>query len=80
MIKKTMYDMNLNEQGIVEKVNVKTTMKRRLLDLGLTPGTRVEKLFINYGNSLTAYNIRGAVIALREEDSKNIWIRSLNYE
>lgn len=49
-------------------------MKRRLLDIGLIEGTTVECLFQSFSKDPIAYLIRGAVIALRREDSKKITI------
>ncbi|MDD2361408.1 MAG: FeoA family protein [Oscillospiraceae bacterium] len=50
------------------------SMRRRLQDIGLIEGTRVECLQISPGGDPIAYLIRGAVIALRLEDSSNILI------
>ncbi|MGN1098142.1 MAG: ferrous iron transport protein A [Clostridia bacterium] len=47
-------------------------MKRRLIDLGLVEGTRVSPLFESLSGNPRAYCIRGAVIALRNEDAKLI--------
>lgn len=49
-------------------------MRRRLQDIGLVQGTRVECLQKNFTGDLAAYLIRGAAIALRAEDSQNILV------
>ena len=41
---------------------------RRLLDIGLTKGCRVECLHVSPFGDPAAYEVRGAVIALRRED------------
>jgi DtxR family Mn-dependent transcriptional regulator len=43
--------------------------RRRLLDLGLLPGTRVEAVMISPSGDPTAYRIRDALIALRREQA-----------
>lgn len=48
--------------------------KRRLLDLGLTPNTIVTTERKSPSGNPIAYNIRGAVIALRKEEAKNVII------
>ena len=53
------------------------SMRRRLQDLGLIEGTRVECLQRSPSGDPTAYLIRGAVIALREEDSSKIMVRAV---
>ncbi len=50
--------------------------RRRLLDLGLVPGSRVQREFSSPMGSPVAYAVRGAVIALRESQARNIFIRS----
>jgi DtxR family Mn-dependent transcriptional regulator len=47
--------------------------RRRLLDLGLVPGTLVEPELVGPGGDPVAYRIRGALIALRKDQSR--WIQ-----
>lgn len=68
----TLKDLNINDYGIVKEVNSNSNIKRRLLDIGLTPGTKVECILENPGKNLKAYMIRGTLIALRNDDSKDI--------
>ena len=51
--------------------------RRRMLDLGLVQGTTVEALQKSPSGNPVAYFIRGAVIALREIDAKNVRVRYL---
>jgi DtxR family Mn-dependent transcriptional regulator len=46
--------------------------RRRLLDLGLVPGTEVWAELESAGGDPTAYRVRGALIALREDQAR--WI------
>jgi DtxR family Mn-dependent transcriptional regulator len=46
--------------------------RRRLLDLGFVPGTKVEVEMVSPAGDPTAYRIRGAVIALRQEQARLI--------
>ncbi|MDX1383358.1 MAG: iron dependent repressor, metal binding and dimerization domain protein [Thermoanaerobaculia bacterium] len=48
--------------------------RRRMLDLGLIPGTRVLAEIRSPGGDPTGYRIRGAVIALRREQADQIQI------
>ena len=52
-------------------------MRRRLLDIGLTPGVAVECLGISPGGDPRAFLIRGAVLALRREDCRGIILRRM---
>ncbi len=52
--------------------------RRRLLDLGLTPGTLVECSFPSPMGEPTAYRVRGALIALRKEQGDEIEIEAVS--
>lgn len=49
--------------------------RRRMLDLGLIQGTNVEALQKSPSGDPVAYYIRGAVIALRNEDARKILVK-----
>ena len=49
------------------------SQRRRLLDLGVVPGTIVDVVFESAAGDPVAYNIRGALIALRREQAD--WIQ-----
>ncbi len=48
--------------------------RRRLLDLGLVPGTRVTSELRGPSGDPTAYRIRGALIALRHDQASHIFV------
>ncbi len=50
--------------------------RRRLLDLGVTPGTRIEPELSNMFGKTRAYRVRGTLIALRHEQAREVWVRS----
>lgn len=72
MIKMSLDNTKLGDKIIVKRILNDSSIKRRLLDIGLTPGTEIERVLENYGGNLVAYMIRGALIAIRNEDAKNI--------
>lgn len=51
-------------------------MRRRLLDMGLTPGARIECVGVSPGGDPRAFLVRGAVLALRREDCLSIILRT----
>ena len=65
-------DMQIGNKGIITKLNVNENIKRRLQDLGLIEGTYIECILKSPFNDPSAYLIRGALIAIRKEDSQNI--------
>jgi DtxR family Mn-dependent transcriptional regulator len=54
--------------------------RRRLLDLGLTPGTRVEVALGNPFGEPRAFRVRGTTIALRNQQTDHIWVKPLAAE
>lgn len=50
--------------------------RRRMLDLGIIQNTNIEILQKSPYGDPTAYFIRGAVIALRDEDAKKIIVKT----
>ena len=68
--------MNLKEgeRARVSSLLSRGRMRRRLQDIGLIEGTEVECVQKSPAGDPVAYRIRGALIALRSEDSSNILV------
>lgn len=49
--------------------------RRRFLDLGLTPGTKIAPELKNSFGDPRAYRVRGTLIALRDDQAKMVWVR-----
>ncbi len=60
--------------AIVTRLLTHGSMRRRLLDIGLTAGTRVECVGRSPSGDPSAYLIRGAVIAIRSDDCRDVII------
>ena len=69
-------DINPGERAVVYRLNSSGSMRRRMLDIGLVENTSVECLGRSPGGDPTAFLIRGAVIAIRSEDCKDILIKA----
>jgi len=52
-------------------------MRRRLLDLGFTPGARVRPDLSTFAGDPRAYRVRGTTIALRREQSARVLVRAV---
>ena len=60
------------EREFVQDLRTEGAMRRRLLDIGLVKNTPVECIGRSPCGDPSAFLIRGAVIAIRAEDSANI--------
>nr|WP_123610699.1 FeoA family protein [Mobilisporobacter senegalensis] len=65
-------EVEIGAMAKVENILAKDILKERLLALGLTKGSFVEVLRKGPKDNLTVYKIRGAMIALRKEESSLI--------
>ncbi len=67
-------DINPGEKAKVLQLLSTGSIRRRLLDIGLIENTEIECIGKSPSGDPTAFLIRGAVIAIRSEDLKNILI------
>jgi len=67
-------DLKSGETAKVTSLLTTGSMRRRMLDIGLIEGTEVECIQKSPMGDPVAYLIRGAVIAIRSEDSNKILI------
>lgn len=72
-----MCDMIPGQSGIVASLEKGSPIARRLMDLGLVEGSRVKCLGKSLWRDPAAYEICGAVIALRREVCQNVMIREI---
>lgn len=71
---KILSDAKVGDMVTVKQNDASDSLKERLLALGLTRGTNIEVLRKGPKNNLTVFRIRGAMIALRREESRFIEI------
>ena len=71
-------DLRDGECGAVYSLTGCGGLRQRLLDLGFVEGARVKRLFSAPSGNPAAYQIRGAVIAIRASDAAGITV--MKYE
>ena len=71
----TLDKIPIGSKCTVLSLNASDTIRRRFLDLGLIYGTTIEVLQVSPSGNPVAYFIRGAVIALRNEDACKILVK-----
>lgn len=72
---KSLDEMRPGEQAGIAAVAGKPAIRRRLIDIGLVEGTKIECVGKSPFGDPKAFLVRGAVIAIRSEDCKNILIK-----
>lgn len=71
----TLNKISTGEFAVVEAVDTALSLKQRLYDIGLVPGTKVKVVHQSPSGNPRAYLIRGSVIALRNCDAEKIIVR-----
>ena len=62
-------EIEVGKVAYIKEITKESNITRRLLDIGLIPGTRIECVLKSPMQNPKAYMIRGAVIAIRNEDA-----------
>lgn len=62
------------QQAVIVALEHSGVQRRRLMDLGFVPGTQIEVALKNPLGDPTAYLVRGAVIALRRVQARQIQV------
>ncbi|MGI6514431.1 MAG: FeoA family protein [Syntrophomonadales bacterium] len=71
-------DLPAGSAGCITSVEVGGLLRRRILDLGMIPGTQVRCVRKAPWGDPVALQVRGSIIALRAEDLKRIKVSPLN--
>lgn len=74
----TLASLRPGERGVVQSLRCTGLTRRRLLDLGMVPGTEVEAVMVSPNGDPVAYQVRGTLLALRREDAESVEIRRVN--
>ena len=79
---KTLSSLRMGDKGTVIGIGkvLRGQQRRRLMDLGIVPGTEVEVQLQGFTGDPTAYKVRGTVIALRKEQTDKIYIKDVDGE
>jgi len=76
---RTLATLQRGEEAVVSSVSgaCRGLQRRRLLDLGLVPGSRIRAEMVSATGDPTAYRVRGATIALRRQQAEWIYVESV---
>lgn len=70
----TLNEVKKNQTVKVLNINCENALKQRLQDLGLIKNTKITPIFVSPLGDPIAYEFRGNIIAIRNEDSQKIFI------
>lgn len=67
-----LHSLRPGETAVVKCLNSKGALRRRLLDMGIVEGTKVECLGVSPGGDPKAFLVRGSMLAIRDRDCRDI--------
>ncbi|MEG1495093.1 MAG: FeoA family protein [Bacilli bacterium] len=67
--------LKIGDKAVVKELCSNSSIKRRLLDIGLIDGTQVECALKSPFSNPKAYIIRGTLMAIRNEDAAHILVQ-----
>ena len=76
---KKLSDLKIGESGKVIAISkaIRGQQRRRLLDLGIVPGTRIKAEIESLGGDPTGYRVKGATIAIRKNQASQVFIKNI---
>lgn len=69
---KTLKDLRPGEKGKVSNLGEKGPIRKRLMDMGITPGVVIEVVKVAPLGDPIEVNLRGYELSLRKDEAKNI--------
>jgi len=73
---KTLSSLKIGEEGTILGIAkaLRGQQRRRLMDLGIVPGTKIEAELESFSGDPVAYNVRGTTVALRKQQTDKIYL------
>ena len=70
----TLNDLTVGEHAVVTNIECRGAMKRRLIDMGITPGVKVRLHKIAPLGDPLEIKLRGYMLSIRRSEAKNITV------
>lgn len=70
----TLKDLKPGQEGTVISIGEKGTVRRRIMDMGVTPGTQVKVIKVAPLGDPIEINVRGYELSLRKTEASQIEI------
>ena len=77
---KTVNDLAIGEQGIVTQLGCSGALRRRIIDMGITPGALIIMRKAAPMGDPIEINVRGYELSIRRSEAREILLRDLTEE
>lgn len=74
MMQMTLNDLSVGDSALVLKINCQGPMKRRLIDMGITPGVKIKLFKIAPLGDPLELKLRGYLLSIRRSEAKKITV------
>ncbi len=71
----TLRDLKPGQEGVVVAIAAAGSMKRRIMDMGITPGVKMRVIKVAPLGDPIEVNVRGYELSLRKEEAQQIEMR-----
>lgn len=71
----TLRDLKPGQEGVVVSIGEKGPMRRRIMDMGVTPGAKVKVIKVAPLGDPIEVNIRGYELSLRKDEASQIQVQ-----
>ncbi|MCI9104613.1 MAG: ferrous iron transport protein A [Lachnospiraceae bacterium] len=71
----TLRDLKPGQEGVVVAIAAAGSMKRRIMDMGITPGVKMRVIKVAPFGDPIEVNVRGYELSLRKEEAQQIEMR-----
>ena len=72
--------MQIGEKKKIVHIDNNLSIKKRLLEIGLSNGEIVECILVNPFKNLSAYLVKDTLVAIRKGDGKKIIVKNIDNE
>ena len=71
----TLRDLKPGQQGTVASIGTTGPLKRRIMDMGITPGVEIKVVKVAPLGDPIEVNVRGYELSLRKEEAQQIMMK-----
>lgn len=71
----TLNDIKVGSNAVVTKIGITGALKRRLIDMGITPGVKIRVKKVAPLGDPIEINLRGYELSIRKSEALNIFVR-----
>ena len=71
----TLEDLKPGQEGVVASVGEKGPVRRRIMDMGITPGVQVKVIKVAPLGDPVEVNVRGYELSLRKAEARQIELK-----